>query len=1104
LEVEPAPSTPPPPPAPPRSEQAHGTTTPRVLASLLLLVLLPCSLAATHQAPQPAAGEAALLLKIKSSWGNPPVLAGWNTSSAAGVHYCDWPYVGCDTAGRVASLTLASAGITGPFPHAIGNLSALTYLDLYNNSILGAFPTALYRCASIEYLDLSRNNLTGELPSKMGLNLGKSVTTLFLDDNLFSSTILSSLGSLKRLQRLDLSTTRELPASFKNLANLTFLGARNCNLVGEFPSLVLEMPELEVLFLGNNVLTGSIPTRVWSLHKLLVLDLSRNNFTGGVVVDDGNDMASRSLTHIDMSWNYKHSDLGFVEVWNNALTGAIPEGLRATCNCNWPHVGCDTVGRVANLTLASAGIMGPFPDAIGDLSALTYLDISSNNISGVFPTTLYCCASIEYLDLSHNNLTDELPLDIGRSLGQNLTTLVLDGNLFSGAIPPSLGSLTGLRTLIYIYIPKTYIQPAEIDMAPPRRKCWLLLLQLALLLPCSCLAAPQPAAGEAVLLLKIKSSWGNPPVLAGWNTSSAAGVHYCDWPYVGCDTAGRVASLTLASAGITGPFPHAIGNLSALTYLDLYNNSILGAFPTALYRCASIEYLDLSYNNFTGELPPDIGRSLGQNLTTLVLDDNLFSGAIPPSLGLLKRLQTLCLSDNPFDAGELPASFKNLTNLTIFCAGNCNLIGEFPSSVLQMSELELLDLFNNALTGSIPPRLWSLRKLQILNLSYNNFTGDLVVDDGNGTVARSLTEIDISWNYKLTGTIPKAFGLFENLTLLYLMVNNFSGEIPASIARLPSMWNLVLNNNQFTGTLPTEFGKHSDLGYLDVGDNALTGAIPEGLCARGQFIYFRADNNHLNGSIPLTGAIPQDLCAGGGQLDYLGAENNRLNGSIPSGLANSNVISQITSCKSNGTELRELGLAYHLHWKNIYLCSNAKAMGPFPDAIGDLSALTSLDLSNNNILNAFSTALYHSASIEYLNSSHNNLTGKLPSDIDRSLGQNLTAIFLYNNRFSGAIPSSLGSLTRLQGLSLSNNPFNAGELLASFKNLANLAAGNCNLVGEFPSSVLEMPEVLVLSNNALTGSMPPRVWSLSKLWILDLSANKFITTWWLMACSQGT
>ncbi|KAJ1273727.1 hypothetical protein BS78_05G006400 [Paspalum vaginatum] len=295
-------------------------------------------------------------------------------------------------------------------------------------------------------------------------------------------------------------------------------------------------------------------------------------------------------------------------------------------------------------------------------------------------------------------------------------------------------------------------------MAPPRRACWIILLQLALLLPSSCLAATQgpPAGGrrgrEAVLQLKIKSSWGDPPALAGWNASAAAAGAHCDWPHVGCHTAGRVANLTVASAGIMGPFPDTIGDLSALIYLDLSNNSILGGFPTALYRCASIEDIDLSHNNFTGQLPSDVGRRLGENLTDLILFDNRFSGAIPPSLGSLKRLQTLDLSDNPFDAGELPASFKNLASLVSLWAAGCNLVGEFPSLVLEMPELEVLVLYNNALTGSIPPRVWSLSKLLVLGLSTNNFTGDVVVD-GDGMAARSPKKQDHMHAYMYTGII---------------------------------------------------------------------------------------------------------------------------------------------------------------------------------------------------------------------------------------------------------------------------------------------------------------------------------------------------------------
>ena len=171
-------------------------------------------------------------------------------------------------------------------------------------------------------------------------------------------------------------------------------------------------------------------------------------------------------------------------------------------------------------------------------------------------------------------------------------------------------------------------------MAPPPRACCCLILLLA-----CCLAAGQLVAHEASLLLQIKSPWGDPPALAGWDASAAA-VH-CNWSYVECDLAGRVVSLQLDSTGLTGPFPDTVGDLSALTDLDVSSNNISGAFPTALYRCASLRYLDLSRNNLSGELPPDISRRLGPNLTKLFLSGNQFRGAIPGDLGSLTRLRNL-------------------------------------------------------------------------------------------------------------------------------------------------------------------------------------------------------------------------------------------------------------------------------------------------------------------------------------------------------------------------------------------------------------------------------------------------------------------------------
>ena len=108
---------------------------------LLLLALLPSYLVRRAAAQSQPADDTQLLLQIKSAWGDPPALAGWDASSPRAP--CDWPFVGCDgTAGRVTNLTIASAGVAGPFPaDAVGGLSALTHLDVSNNSISGAFPT---------------------------------------------------------------------------------------------------------------------------------------------------------------------------------------------------------------------------------------------------------------------------------------------------------------------------------------------------------------------------------------------------------------------------------------------------------------------------------------------------------------------------------------------------------------------------------------------------------------------------------------------------------------------------------------------------------------------------------------------------------------------------------------------------------------------------------------------------------------------------------------------------------------------------------------------------------------------------------------------------
>ncbi|KAF8701327.1 hypothetical protein HU200_033656 [Digitaria exilis] len=325
------------------------------------------------------------------------------------------------------------------------------------------------------------------------------------------------------------------------------------------------------------------------------------------------------------------------------------------------------------------------------------------------------------------------------------------------------------------------------EMATPRRGSarFLMIVLVACILHHRAATQHRPAVGEAELLLEMKR-----------DPASAAGAH-CRWPYVRCNSAGRVMGLTIVNTNVTGPIPNAVGNLSSLVHLDLSNNIITGT---------SLQYLDLSNNAIGGELPDDIGRGLGMNLSTLALYGNEFNGSIPASLSRLRNLRFLGTSER------------------------------LGRQILQIDEVT---------TGaSLSTR--TLKKLQHFVVYMNNLTGDLVVD---GFAAMSLNGIDIGEN-KLTGIIPEVFGRLENLTYFILSDNNFSGDIPPELGKhSPRLSFVELDNNELTGVIPEGLCAGGHLHVLSASNNGLNGSIPIDLanCATLRRLYLA--NNKLSGWI---------------------------------------------------------------------------------------------------------------------------------------------------------------------------------------------------------------------------------------------------------------
>lgn len=173
-----------------------------------------------------------------------------------------------------------------------------------------------------------------------------------------------------------------------------------------------------------------------------------------------------------------------------------------------------------SLNLAASGLLGPFPDELGNLTKLRNLAMESNEIQGMIPSTLNRMCSLQniylsqiniggdiahlmdripkcslnslqelfldrtnitgtiiesvsnftalsILDISYNHLSGCLPVEIG--MLKNLTELIIPGNGFSGVI--SEEHFSGLTNLKYIDLTDTHLQVMVGSDWEPRSIC---------------------------------------------------------------------------------------------------------------------------------------------------------------------------------------------------------------------------------------------------------------------------------------------------------------------------------------------------------------------------------------------------------------------------------------------------------------------------------------------------------------------------------------------------------------------------------------------------------------------------------------------------------
>ncbi|CAN0927993.1 LRR receptor-like serine/threonine-protein kinase FLS2 [Linum grandiflorum] len=407
-------------------------------------------------------------------------------------------------------------------------------------------------------------------------------------------------------------------------------------------------------------------------------------------------------------------------------SGMLSSWKPKTDCCTWAGITCLSNDRVTALSLSGqandpnsylSGTLSPSLAKLNDLDGL-YL-LNTKNITGKFPVFLYGLPKLLYVYLDNNQLSGPIPSDISK-LGTQLDVLSIGGNRFTGAIPASISSLTGLTRLQLGGNLITGKLPIGIRSL---RNLTFLELQS------NKLSRPIPEIFSSLPQLRY---------------------------------------LNLSHNQFTGKIPSSISSLaSSLAYLELGHNSLAGKIPSFLGNFQTLDTLDLSWNNLTGTVPKTF-----QNLTKIFNLDLSHNSLVDPFPVMnVKGIESLDLSYNNFNLGKIPnwvTSSPIIYSLKLAkCGIKINLTNWNPKETYFY---DYIDLSENQITGS-PVTLLNRTELLVgFRASGNKLSFDL----GKLKIVETLKDLDLSRNL-VTGGVPSSVSGLERLNL---SKNRLCGKLP--------------------------------------------------------------------------------------------------------------------------------------------------------------------------------------------------------------------------------------------------------------------------------------------------------------------------------------
>ncbi len=223
------------------------------------------------------------------------------------------------------------------------------------------------------------------------------------------------------------------PLALQFLTRLRSLDWQGNRLTGRIPAFITSLRLLDTLRLGQNRFSqNSLPDSLGNLTNLRVLNMSGDSLTGAI---------PRSLARMT---NLQECDLS-----NNLLQDSVPQFFTNLASMRVLRLnGNRLVGTIPSgfgaTTLAAA--LAKFTQSANATPLLEELNFADNQLTGAIPPSIGSLTNLRVLSLANNRLEGALT----GALVQRLTTLAtlnLGGNRLSGTLPVELGLLRNLRFL---------------------------------------------------------------------------------------------------------------------------------------------------------------------------------------------------------------------------------------------------------------------------------------------------------------------------------------------------------------------------------------------------------------------------------------------------------------------------------------------------------------------------------------------------------------------------------------------------------------------------------------------------------------------------------